>query len=288
MVPRVVHKWLHVGDLRVHCLAAGEAGSPIVLLHGGGIDSASLSWSPSIGPLAAGHRVFAPDFPGYGKSDKLRVAYSTPYFIDFVDAFLDALGLESASLVGLSMGGASALGLALSSPDRVERLVLVDSYGLGRDVPWRALSYMIVHMPVLNEFFWWLEARSEVFVKWSLRTSMCSPGTVTPELVKEVTAMMREPGTGRAFRVWQKSELEWRGLRTDFTPWLSELRVPTLILHGAKDTLVPPAWAGRAHDRIPGSELHILPGCGHWLPRERPAEMITLVSRFLDGPARLT
>ncbi len=128
--------WVEVGGLRTHCLVAGEPDAPpVLLLHGGGYDSAALSYGRSIGPLSRRHRVFAPDWPGYGRSDKPKVRYSTEYYVGFLGRLMDVLGLERVSLVGISMGGAIALGFRLRSPDRVERLVLVDSHGLGGEVP---------------------------------------------------------------------------------------------------------------------------------------------------------
>ena len=123
--------WVEVDGLRVHCLKAGEGDVPVLLLHGGGYDSASLSYKHGIGPISEHHRVFAPDWPGYGESDKPEMQYSTEYYVDFLGRLMDALGLETASLVGISMGGAIALGFSLRSPQRVDKLVLVDSYGLG-------------------------------------------------------------------------------------------------------------------------------------------------------------
>jgi len=96
-----------------------------VLLHGGGIDSASFTYSNIIGPLAEEHRVFAPDWPGYGHSDKPDLDYTMGFYVDFLGRLMDALDLERASLVGLSMGGGAALRFALRSPERVEKLVLV-------------------------------------------------------------------------------------------------------------------------------------------------------------------
>jgi pimeloyl-ACP methyl ester carboxylesterase len=72
----IEHTWLEVDGLRIHCFVAGQTSSPIILLHGGGLDSASISWGAEIGPLSARHRVFAPDLPGYGESDKPTVEYT--------------------------------------------------------------------------------------------------------------------------------------------------------------------------------------------------------------------
>src|SRR5215210_8993317 len=95
---------------------AGQTDAPVLLLHGGGYDSASRSYKQSIGPISQYHKVFAPDWPGFGESDKPKMRYSTEFYVDFLGHLMDALGLEKASLVGISMGGAISLGFSLRWP----------------------------------------------------------------------------------------------------------------------------------------------------------------------------
>ncbi len=281
MANNVEDGWVEVGSLRVHYLRAGEANAPVLLLHGGGYDSASLSYEQSIGPISEHHRVFAPDWPGYGESDKPKMEYGTEYYVDFLGHLMDALGLERASLVGISMGGAISLGFSLRSPQRVEKLVLVDSHGLGGEVPRRAMSYALVRLPLLNRMVWAALGRSRRMVRWSLQSVFYDPQTVTEDLVEEVYRLAKKPGVGRAWRSWQRNEIRWRGLRTNFVDRLHTLVVPTLILHGAEDKYVPVAWARRAQTLIEDSELHVFPQCGHWLTLERPGEFNRAVSEFL-------
>lgn len=190
----VRERWVEVGGLRVHLLVAGEANAPpVLMLHGGGYDSASLSYGKSVGPLSRDNRVFAPDWPGYGRSDKPKIGYGTGYYVDFLGRLMDALGLERASLVGISMGGAISVGFALRSPRRVERLVLVDSHGLGGEVPWRAASYALVRLPLLNKAVWAALRRSRGMVERSLRTLFYDPRLVTRGLVDEVQRAAKDP-----------------------------------------------------------------------------------------------
>src|SRR6266700_7183242 len=116
--------WLTIDGLRIRYFSAGESGSPVILLHGGGIDSALISWGAIIGQLAAQHRVFAPDLPGYGESATPDIAYTLDYYVHFLEHFMDTLNLERACLIGLSLGGGIALNFTLRSPLRVEKLVL--------------------------------------------------------------------------------------------------------------------------------------------------------------------
>jgi pimeloyl-ACP methyl ester carboxylesterase len=281
-IVNVRDKLIDVEGLRIHCLMAGQEGAPpVLLLHGGGYDSASLSYKQSVGPFSQYYRVFAPDWPGYGDSDKPKMRYTTEYYVDFLSQLMDALGLEKASLVGISMGGAISLGFSLQSPQRVEKLVLVDSHGLGSEVPGRKISYVMVRLPLLNKLMWAILGRSRRMMKWSLRTVFHDPQAVTSSLVDEVFQEAKKPGVGDAWRSWQRSEIGWSSLHTNFVDKLYTLAVPTLILHGAEDTYVPVSWARRAHTLIKDSELCIFPQCGHWLTREKPTEFNHAALEFL-------
>ena len=281
MENRIEDGWVEVDGLRVHCLKAGEGNVPVLLLHGGGYDSASLSYKHAVGPISEHHRVFAPDWPGYGESDKPEMQYSTEYYVGFLGRLMDALSMEKASLVGISMGGAIALGFSLRSPQRVDKLVLVDSHGLGGEVPGGVASYVFVRLPLLNKLVWAALGRSRRMVRASLQTTFYDPRAITENLVNEVYELVKKPRVGQAWRSWQKNEIGREGLRTNFVNRLHELAVPTLILHGAEDKYVPDSWALRAHTLIKDSELHIFPQCGHWLTLERPEEFDGAVLAFL-------
>jgi pimeloyl-ACP methyl ester carboxylesterase len=274
-------RWVEVNGLRVHCLTAGGGGSPVVLLHGGGIDSASFTYSNIIGTLVEGHRVFALDWPGYGHSDKPDLDYTMGFYIDFLGHLMDTLGLRTASLVGISMGGGAALGFALRSPERVEKLVLVDSYGLGSSVPWGRLGYLLVRAPLLNELTYALLRRSRTMIRWSLYGLVYDRQKVTEEMVEETGRLLEDPRAGRAWSSFQRHEVGWCGLRTDFSDRLRGLVMPTLLVHGEHDRAVPVAWARRAQERIPDCELREFSECGHLPPREQPEEFAWVVKRFL-------
>ena len=274
-------EWIEVEGLRIRCLMAGQTGSSVLLLHGGGYDSASLSYGPSIEPISQSHTVFAPDWPGYGESDKPDTKYTTEYYEIFLGHLMDALGLEKASLVGISIGGALSLAFSLRSPQRVERLVLVDSLGLGKEVPGRVITYAIVRLPLLNRLVWAAMGRSRGMVRWSLRTVFHDPQAVSNSFVDDVFLEAKKPGAGQAWRSWQRSEIGLGGYRTNFVDELHTLAVPTLILHGEEDRYVPVSWARRARTLIEDSELSVIPQCGHWLTREKPTEFSRAVLGFL-------
>lgn len=276
---------LEVNGHRVRCLTGGADGPAVVLLHGGGVDSASLSWRHAAGALARGRRVFAPDWPGHGGSEEPGSSFDTEARVGFVGGLMDSLGLECAALVGLSLGGAAALGFALRSPERVEKLVLVDAYGLGGRIPRGRLVWLLAHAPLAGGTLFALLRRSHALTHARLRHLLGDvPEGLTEGLHREVRRELMGPAAGRAFLSFLASEVAPDGTtRTDFSGRLSGLRVPALLVHGERDGLVPVGLSRREHGLIPGSELAVMQGCGHWTPRERPEEFERIVGGFLAG-----
>jgi len=120
--------WTEIKGLRIHFKCLGE-GPPVILLHGGANDW--REWRENLAPLAQGFRVYAPDLPGFGLSDPPQVPVSPHWFSSFLKDFMEAVGIQETHIIGHSLGGTLALALALDFPEKVKRLVLVDSAGLG-------------------------------------------------------------------------------------------------------------------------------------------------------------
>jgi pimeloyl-ACP methyl ester carboxylesterase len=258
------------GGLRWHALEAG-AGPPLLLLHGTAIDSASLSYGPSLPHLAAHHRVLAPDWPGYGRSEVPRAHLSIVDSVALLGALIDAVGLERVHLAGFSMGGAVALGYALTNPERVRSLSLVGSYGLSTSLPVPLLPYLALRAPVLDRGVVWGLRRSRRLTRLVLQALVFSnPRLVTSRLVADVHEQLRAPEAERSFVAWLRGEIRPFGLLTGYAERLGELRAPTLLLHGRNDRVIPYRAAERAAGRIPHVQLEGVPRCGHWVPREAP------------------
>jgi pimeloyl-ACP methyl ester carboxylesterase len=285
--PLIRHLQLDAAGIGVHCLAAGERGWPIIMLLAGGIDAAGLSFRWTIPALAKDHRVFAPDWPGFGESDPMPPDWRVEECIQFIQEFLEVLDLDRVSLIGLSMGGAFAIGFTLRSPACVERLVLVDSVGSGGAIPGGLRSYLALHLPFLDELRWAVVRRNRTVVHRILCAPLvCHPALAIDQALDEIMLMVRKPGAGAAFRRLRRSEYRWRGFRTNYLERLSEIQVPTLIVHGADDPLVPVISAERAHHRVRHSQLEIIPRCGHLPPIEQPEVFNELVCRFMEDPRR--
>lgn len=275
--------WVEVDGLRLHYLHAGgdSDATPVVLLHGGIVDSAALSWGGVVGSLAADRPVYALDFAGYGESDDPPRTPTTAFHVDTLCGFVDALGLGRVHLVGLSMGGGVALGTALDRPQSVDRLVLVNSHGLGRELPRGRASWLLARMPLLNRFNVTLLRHSRWYAAAGLASLVADPDALPPGLVDEFQALVRRPNAGAAFRAWRDDEVTRNGWRTCYLDRLGEVGAPTLLVHGAEDGVVPVYWSVRAADRIPTARAVVLEACGHWPPRERPTEFVEHVRSFL-------
>jgi pimeloyl-ACP methyl ester carboxylesterase len=265
-------------DVDLH-YRTGGSGPPLVFLHGIGLDAATVSWRHALPALADERTVYAPDLPGHGASDKPNRAYTTPYYLETVAAFLDAVDVDEPAMVGLSMGGALALGHTLDGGS-VERLVLVDSYGLGGDAYWRTAASGILQTPWLGNMLWQGVSTS----KPAIRTGLRSMGATEPpqELVEDVVSVV-DRRTVRAMWRWQRSEFQRSGLRTNYADRLGELSVPTLLVHGDEDPLLPPAWSRRAATKVGDGELKLVKNCGHCPPRERPERFNSAVRAFCAG-----
>jgi pimeloyl-ACP methyl ester carboxylesterase len=267
---------VETGDesIAIRYLTAGE-GDCVMLLHGIGLDAAHVSWKHALPHLAANHRVIAPDFPGHGESDGAD-DYTMAFYHAVLDGLFDALAIERASLVGISMGGAVALGHALDHQQRIERLVLVDGYGLGHDAPWRPGGAALLNTP---GFGGWLGAglANPALVASSLVGLTVAPST---EFISDVQRAVG-PAAARALAAWQRDEFRACGLRTCYLDRLHELAMPTLLVHGREDPIFPIAWSERAAERIPDGEFVAFERCGHWPPREHPERFNRLVGDFL-------
>ena len=250
--------------LTVHLRDEGPRDAPvIVLLHGSNADL--HTWTPWVEALAADTRVIRFDQIGHGLTGPAPDSdYSTAAFVRTVNDVVNKLGVERFVLAGNSMGGGIALDYALTHPERLDGLVLIDSGGapsLGK--PAGNLGFALAANPLLGELF--VRVTPRAVIERSLRQSVVNQAVATPAAVDRYWELLRYPGNRAATfaRFGQPRAPVSRGR-------LSALQVPTLILWGERDGLIP-VEAGRwFHAAIPGSRLIVYPGIGH-LPMEEAA-----------------
>ncbi|PZS40065.1 MAG: alpha/beta hydrolase [Pseudonocardiales bacterium] len=260
-------------------LEAG-AGSPLLLLHG--YEQSATSWRWVIPALARTHRVLALSLPGHGDSDPAIGGYAPGRdLVPFVTSFLDTLGVGPLDVVGHSVGGAVALRLALAEPKRVRTLTLVDSAGLGRDVhPLLALAAL----PVLGELAILL---SRVPGGDLLRTTMSAamlfaqPWRAPAKFVTEQHAQVRRAGQLEAATAMARALFDLNGQREVLLDQLRTLTMPTLVVWGACDYVLPAYQAQAAVDRLPRGQLSLFPDCGHLPHVECPDRFAAVLSEFL-------
>jgi len=268
---------LHGHRVRFH--RAGE-GPVLVLLHG--IASTADTWAPVIDALAARHTVIAPDLLGHGASAKPRGDYSLGAYASGVRDLLAALGLDRGTVVGHSLGGGIAMQFAYQFPERVERLVLVGSGGLGREVHLvlRAATLPGSELVLALLGGGWLRATGG-----ALGGALARLGLKTGEDLAGVTAgigSLADAGARAAFVHTARAAIDAGGQRVSATDRLYlAAELPTLIVWGERDPIIPVEHGRAAHAAIPGSRLEVFDGAGHFPHREHPARFVSVLEDFL-------
>jgi pimeloyl-ACP methyl ester carboxylesterase len=265
---------------RVAYRQAGE-GPVIVLVHG--ITSSSETWERVIPPLAKRFTVLAPDLLGHGRSAKPRGDYSLGAYASGVRDLLVALGHEQATFVGHSLGGGVAMQLAYQFPERCERLVLVDSGGLGREV---SLLLRAATLPG-SEFVLPALTHPKLLeagraVDGFLARFGLSVNTDIGEMARgHATLSDREARS--AFVHTLRTIIDPGGQRVNATDrlYLAE-HVPFLLIWGGRDPIIPLAHGEAAHAQVPGSDLVVFPDAGHFPQLDDPALFVDVLTEFID------
>jgi 3-oxoadipate enol-lactonase len=259
----------NTNGLKIYYSDAGpKNGLPVVLIHG--FPFRSAMWQPQIDALSGRYRVVAADVRGHGRSDAGDGQYTLEFFVDDLLALLDHLEIPSAVLVGLSMGGYIALRAAERNPDRVRALVLCDTRSeadSNEAKVKRSAHIRRVKKDGTGPF-------AEDFVKsvFSPEAFQNNPSAV--EFIKEI--IRNNPPAGICGTLLALAS------RTDATPSLPDIKVPTAVVVGEKDILTPPSLARAMQEKIPEAELHIIPGAAHMSNLENPEEFNKVLLDFLS------
>ncbi|MDQ6883711.1 MAG: alpha/beta fold hydrolase [Candidatus Dormibacteraeota bacterium] len=262
----------HAGDIAY--LRQGQ-GPPLLLLHG--IPTSSYLWRDVIEPLAATFEVLAPDLLGYGDSDKrldadLSIAAQARYMV----AFMESLGVHQAAVVGHDIGGGVAQLMAVDEPDRVARLILIDSIV---DNNWPIPDIARLKEPAWDQIL--VDRDLRPGFREGLTAGTTSQGIVTEELVNEIARPFSDQGTRRAYlraaRALNSRDLVSRSKH------IQEIQTPTLILWGANDRFLDPRWAEVLQRKLVDATVEIIDPGGHFLPLDRPEAVATAITKFLTS-----
>jgi pimeloyl-ACP methyl ester carboxylesterase len=273
-----VHYVVVHGYRRAYRMAG--SGPVVVLLHGIGDNSGN--WLDAIADLARDHTVIAPDLLGHGRSDKPRADYSLAAYANGLRDLLDVLGIERATFVGHSLGGGVAMQFAYQFPKRVERLVLVCAGGAGPEVSpmLRLLSTPLATAALVP--FRLPFARTQVrLAMTALHHLPFDLGVDAMELLRVMDGFLTADSRS-AFLRTLRAVVDWRGQVVTMLDrcYLTD-GVPTLIVWGDRDAVIPLSHALRAHAAMPDSRLEIFHGAGHFPHRSQPLRFLDLVRDFV-------
>ena len=266
-------KFADLDGLRIHYLDKGE-GTPVVLIHG--YTSSTYTWKDQFDELSKKYRVIAVDLKGFGFSDKPDGDYSRRAQGEVVASLLDRLQIPRAWLVGNSMGGETALNVAVAHPDKVLGLVLIDSAGIkvqGRT----SLAPWYLQMPVLGRLLTALALTSDQLVRAGLEKSFFDDSKVTDERVNAYYQPLKTQG-GQLSATRARAQFELFPIE-DRIPGI---KVPTLIIWGAEDTLIPLEAGRKLNELISGSKLVIFEKCGHVPQEEMPERVLSEIAGFIN------
>ena len=273
---------------RFHYRKAGR-GSLVVLLHG--IAGSSATWSNIIPRLSGHHAVIAPDLLGHGESAKPPGDYSLGAYANLIRDLLEVLEQPRGTIVGHSLGGGVALQFAYQFPERCERLVLVSSGGLGHEL------HLLLRAAALPGAEWvlpvlcsgGLRSAVEGVARFLGRVAGVRVGPDLEEIWRNFVSLS-DPDARQAFIHTVRTVIDIKGQRASGTDRLYlAAELPTMIIWGEHDPLIPVAHAYAAHRSIRGSHLEIFPDAGHFPYRDDPQRFLKVLVDFMQStaPARV-
>jgi pimeloyl-ACP methyl ester carboxylesterase/putative sterol carrier protein len=267
---------VRANGLRLSSYVLGR-GDPVLLLHG--LGGTKITWLPVLGPLSERHRLIVPDLPGHGASDKPRAEYTPRFYARILRQLLHELDVESAVVMGNSLGGRIALELALRSPDRVAALAV-----LGPSVPgfrWRYLMGFTRVFParVGTIPFPLRERWMQVLIRRLFAEPDRLPSFAYTAAAGEFIRIYRDPKARMALFSSLRHIVTERP--EPFYGSLRKIKQPTLVLFGERDRLVSPRLGVRLAQNIPSSQFVVLPDIGHVPQFEATEQTLGALTRFL-------
>ncbi len=261
---------VRAGAIDTHFYVAGS-GTPLILLHGGGAGADSWgNWRECLPELARSHQVYAVDMVGFGftgQPDPVGYVYSQQSRVDHIIGLLDALNLRKTAIIGNSMGGFTAMGVAVERPDLVDKLVLMGSAGIRAPISDSLKS-------ILNYDF--TVPGMERIVR-----ALTHPDFVPDQAVIEYRhRLSSRPETRAAYGAIMQWQRDQGGF---FYPeeYIQRIKQRTLVVNGKDDKVVPLSSGFRLLELIENASGHFIPRCGHWAMIERPVEFLRATLGFL-------
>ena len=276
-VSSIQERTIDVQGLCTRYLTAG-AGPPLVLLHGVGTSAGEWSWV--LPTLARNNLAYAIDLPGYDGSSE-PPDYAPAFTANFVSSFLEAVEVERAVMVANSFGGLTALHLALSEPERVHALVLADSAGLGQAVN---PTLVALSSPGGGELATALAKTRPGAAQRAFRRALlmfARPWQIPPKWIKDQHKLAQLPNFTEATLASLRTAVSATGQREVLLDQLPQLQMPTLIVWGVEDRVLPYWQAEEAIPRLQNGSLELIPNCSHLPHVEQPERFASILGDFL-------
>jgi pimeloyl-ACP methyl ester carboxylesterase len=271
------HISIHGNDIGYRTVGEGPV---VLLIHG--MAGSSETWDPILDPLSRSQTVLAPDLLGHGGSAKPRGDYSLGALASGLRDLLDALGHDRATIVGHSLGGGVAMQFAYQFPERCDRLVLVSAGGLGKEVSplLRALSLPGAEFVLSLGCAPGIRDAGANVGRWFAKVGL-RPAPAASQIWRSYSSLT-DAETRTAFFHTLRSVIDIGGQRVSAVDrlYLAAL-LPTLIVWGDRDRIIPIEHARAAHEAMPGSRLEIFPGAGHYPHRDDPERFAEVLSEFV-------
>ena len=273
-------QYINIDGINTRYWKVGEQGNPVLFIHGqgGSIDY----WYKNVFALAQYHQVYALDWVGSGKTDKPQQTFTADDLSQFIVHFMKAIGLTCTSLIAGSVGGIMSLKIALAFPERVNKLVLIGTGGLGKEV---AFPARLTSLPAVGEL---LNHPSPGAAKFMMQQCVYNPEPFLSNVEFMDLVLRNMPSEVLQFqtRTFRTMGNFW-GIKSEFFKTvrdrLSEIHSPTLVIWGKQDRAFPVSHAEVAEKGIPNVKLHLFERCGHLPYLEYPDEFNRLMLEFLSS-----
>jgi pimeloyl-ACP methyl ester carboxylesterase len=271
--------FVNVGGLKLRCRDSGGEGPTALLLHG--IGGSLELWSEQFVPTNDDLRLIAVDLPGHGLSDFSAQPDWPPSFAETMWKLLDQLGVGKVHLVGNSLGGAICLQMHRRQPERVGSMMLAASASLAADAP---LPFRLMTLPVLGEL---MSRPGEAAIRQQIQAIFGKHFVVSPQVHALIRRNVMRPGAQKAFLGCVRKGTTLGGQRADLITEaqesLANSRVPTLLLHGRQDAVIPVAHSEETCRRHPHLLLRVIDDCGHTPQLEQPAIFNAQMNALVRG-----
>lgn len=267
-----------INGIRLHWLSLGRNTDqpPLVMLHG--LNDCARTWLKIGRELANDRRVFIPDLPGHGHSERADVSYELSWYAETMAEWMEFLDLKNADLVGHSFGGGIAQVMLLFCRERIGRLVLVSSGGLGREINF---ALRLASLPYV------VENLGQPFMQIATKIALVlSRDGRTPKEIDVLSRYNAKPGSARAFSRTVRDVINWQGQRRCYQERIHEIEdfPPTFLLWGEKDPIIPASHGRAFAESVANVKMEFLENCGHYPHYQEQQLFMQKLRLFLSEP----